>query len=268
MNENKVISTSQFPEISYTVYGDGPPVILLHGFPLNRTIWEDVASDLADRFKVITPDLPGAGDSPFLTERLSVEDMAEFVHAIIAHEGLEKVIIAGHSMGGYVAIAYADKYPGNLAGLGMIHSTARADSKEKKEQRMKAIELFRKGGEKHFIHQMVPPLFGNGKGYDTEINRLISTSLLTSSKSLISFYNAMMDRRERSSILHKLTMPVLWVLGEDDKVLPIKDLTQQTSLANVNYVYVYSDCGHMSMIEAPLNLKNDLADFAVYCYSR
>lgn len=267
MKQDKLISTKQFPRLAYTVRGEGSVLVLLHGFPLDRTIWNDVAEHLAGSFKVITPDMPGAGLSTFSSEDLTIDDMAASVNAILKEEDVDKAVIAGHSMGGYVAVAYAEQYPDCIAGLGMIHSSAQADSIEKKEQRQKSINIFEKGGGSHFVKQMLPNLFSEENSVNDYVSKVVERALLTSGKSLSAFYKAMMNRTERISILRNNSLPVLWVLGNNDKVLPVKDLTQQTSLANVNFVYNYQNCGHMSMIEAPSSLVEDMALFVRYCNS-
>ncbi|MCB9046481.1 MAG: alpha/beta hydrolase [Chitinophagales bacterium] len=265
--ERKVISTERFPKLSYTVSGKGYPVILLHGFPLDGKIWDNVVTRISKEYCVIVPDIPGCGSSHFAGEVLSIEDMAKSIKLIADHEKLDKIILAGHSMGGYAALAFAALFPGKLLGIGLVHSFATADSEEKKDQRLKSIELFKKGGREPFIRQMIPTLFSAASRTElTEAIRSITErALLTENKSLIAFYNAMINRPDRTSNLKDSTVPVLWIIGEDDNIAINKNLMQQTSLANVNFVYVYSHCGHMGMIEADEALSNDLMSFAEYC---
>lgn len=266
--DNKCISTEKFPVLSYRIYGDGNTIVLLHGFPLDGSIWNEVAEELANEYRVIVPDIPGSGASTFAGEELSVEDMAESVLLILKAESIDNAIIAGHSMGGYAAIAFADLHPEMTAGLGMIHSSAAPDTEEKKEQRRKSIELFKKGGKNPFIKQMVPNLFASGsrQGINDTIDKTTEIALLTDNKSLIAFYNAMINRPDRRPTLKSSDIPVLWVIGEEDEVIPHKNLIQQTSHANVNFVYTHSNCGHMGMLEVPEAVIEDIQSFAAYCY--
>lgn len=262
-------STDKFPNISYTVYGEGNPIVLLHGFPFDRHLWDSICAGLAKGYKVLVPDLPGCGKSSFSGEDLSVEDMAEFVFEILNHEHIEKAIIAGHSMGGYVALAFAEIYPNKLAGLSLVHSFATADGSEKKEIRRKSIELFKKGGGPVFVRQMVPTLFSKKSlsKQEQQITDIINRAILTDRNSLVAFYNAMINRVDRTAILYNSEIPVLWTLGKDDQIANPKNIIQQSSLSNVNFVYMYDNCGHMSMIELPIALVDNLSSFADYCYT-
>lgn len=264
----KTISTEKCPQLFYRVYGQGDPVVLLHGFPLDGQIWQNVAAGLSAQYKVIVPDLPGAGMSSFEGDEMSIDEMAGAVKAILDTEHIDRAIVCGHSMGGYVALALADRDIEMIAGLGLIHSSSAADTDEKKEQRWKAIELFRKGGKDPFIRQMVPGLFSpvNKDRLSLQISDLATRSLSTPEKSMIAFYTAMINRPDRSGTLKNGNFPVLWAMGEDDTIMPINTLMQQTSYANVNFVEVIAQCGHMAMIENPSLLISHIMTFAAYCY--
>lgn len=269
--EHKQISTDKFSNISYRVGGNGPAIVLLHGFPLDHTLWNDITGLLTEKHTVITPDLPGAGQSSLpADEELSMENMAEAIKDILDAEGVNTAIIAGHSMGGYVSVAFAELFPEKLAGLAFVHSMATADSEEKKEQRRKSIELFNKGGKEPFIRQMVPGLFSerSKQRLSEDIKRCTEVALKTATGSLSAFYNAMINRPGRTSKLYSKDFPVLWIIGENDKIAAPENLMQQTTLTNVNFVYVYENCGHMSMIEFPDLLAKHMLNFIKYCYER
>lgn len=261
--------TARYPKLSYSVFGSGKVIVLLHGFPLDGGIWDGVLPFLSKHYKVIVPDLPGCGQSTYGTDDLSIEDIAESAHLILSNEKVERAVLAGHSMGGYAALAFAGLYPNIICGLALIHSFASPDNEEKKEQRRKTIELFRKGGKEPFIRQMVPALFAeNSKNkYKDVINRITTRALLTETKSLVAFYNAMIKRPDRTCILNNNKMPVLWCIGNEDNIATTKNLMQQTSLSYVNFVNVYKNCGHMGMIEAKDALSSDLVQFMTYCFS-
>ncbi len=267
--ERRIISTQKFPALSYKVAGEGEALVLLHGFPLDGAIWDQVVPELSKQYLVIVPDIPGCGNSTFSGDDLSIEEIAESVMLILEQEQVEKAVIAGHSMGGYAALAFAELYPENIAGLGLIHSFATPDNEEKKEQRRKSIELFKKGGKEPFIRQMIPVLFAESSKtvFSEAIEHIKSRALLTYDISLIAFYNAMINRPDRTSILNNQNLRVLWVIGGNDTIATTKNLMQQTSLSNVNFVYVYSNCGHMCMIEEKDRLISDLISFTSYCYN-
>ena len=267
--KNVTFQTDKFPAISYSIYGTGNPIVLLHGFPFDRSLWSDVVDDLSKNHQVIVPDLPGCGESSFIGEDLTVEDMAEFVCEILTHEKIERAVIAGHSMGGYAAVAFAELYPENLAGIAFVHSFATGDDDEKKILRRKSIELFKKGGGQLFVKQMIPTLFSKSSltAKNNAINELTNRAILTDRNSLVAFYNAMINRADRTAILYNSEVPVMWIYGEDDQIACYKKIIQQSSLSNVNFVYMYNSCGHMSMIEMPDKLADHLYTFANYCYT-
>src|SRR5690606_10933840 len=249
----KTTGTQKFPSLSYSIYGAGDVIILLHGFPLDGRIWDKIVPTLAEEYLVVVPDLPGSGKSTFEGDELSMEDMAGAVKLIMDAEDIDKAIIAGHSMGGYDTMALADLYPERLKGFGLIHSFAKADADEKKEQRRKSMELFRKVGRDASTRQIIPALVSprTEQARAGELNELINKAVITEDKSLIAFYTAMINRPDRTAKLGTGEVPVLWVIGADDTIATPENLIQQTSLANVNFVYTCNNCGHMSMIESP-----------------
>lgn len=264
----QTLTTKHFSKISYTRSGKGPAIMLLHGFPLDGNIWMDIVGQLASKFTVLVPDLPGIGTSILDDENASLAQHAALVPAILENENLENCVLAGHSMGGYISLAAAALFPEKLKGLALVHSTANADTEEKKEKRQKAIDLIEKGGREPFIRAAISDLFAEGFRQENPavIEAQIERSLAVSGETLISFYKAMMARPERKSILQKSSLPVLFIYGKEDAVIPFKDCLQQTELPNVSFVKIYENCGHMSMNECPNLLQADLCTFVDYCY--
>jgi len=133
-------------DLVYNRSGNGPAVILVHGFPESSAIWDDFSKELSKEFTVITPDLPGYGGSGLPKDLSSMDEYADAVHAVASHAGVKKFTLIGHSMGGYIAMALAKKYANGdlLNGIGLFHSTVFADSDEKKVNRNRAIEAAKK----------------------------------------------------------------------------------------------------------------------------
>jgi pimeloyl-ACP methyl ester carboxylesterase len=248
--------------------GVGPAIVLLHGFPESGTLWQNIWHELCASFTLIIPDFPGSGNS-VLDEETSIADMATCVKNILDAEQIDKAVIAGHSMGGYVAFAFAGLYPDKLAGLSLVHSTAVADDDEKKNTRRKAIELIRKGAKEAFITQMVPNLFSYDfkQSNSLAVKQQVDEALKMNDASLINFYEAMIGRTDHTFVLEKAGYPVQWIIGMDDNVIYYKKILEQCNKSNINFVSFYRNCGHMSMIETPQKLANDLKEFAVYCYN-
>ncbi len=264
--EVKLISTNVFESLQYRKTGSGPAIVLLHGFPVSSLLWSRVWDKIGEYNTVIAPDLPGSGASAGIPN-LSMELMADAVKAILDAEGIAKAIIAGHSMGGYVSIAFAAKYPDMVLGIAMVHSIASDDTEEKKETRRKSIALIEKGGKEPFVKQMIPNLFSpkSSQLYPEWITEQIEEGLKVPAESLTAFYNAMINRKNHTETLSNAVFPILWVAGKDDGVTPLDKVIQQSMLASVNFVEVYDNCGHMSMIEQSERLKGDIIEFSKYC---
>lgn len=261
------IITKKFPCISYTKCGTGPALMLLHGFPLDGSIWDAIVPDLAQQFTVLVPDLPGVGQSILSKEGASIDDLAELVPAILKQEGLEACVLAGHSMGGYIALAAAELFPNLVQGLALIHSTANADSEEKREKRQRAIDLIENGGQAAFVRVALEDLLPSEFKLTNPdlIQAQIDRSLKVPDFTLVNAYRAMMARPDRKEVLARCVMPVLFVFGKEDTVIPYKACLQQSLLPNVSFVELYAACGHMSMMEYPERLQRDLRTFVGYC---
>ena len=272
MTESRTImNTDKFPQLYYQIAGVGPSVLLLHGFPATGSLWSEVIPFLAVDFQVIVPDIPGAGNSTFsINDTLSMQILAKGIHNILVQEQISEVIIAGHSMGGYVALAFADMYPSMVKGISLVHSTAYSDSDEKKILREKTINIIQKGGKGTFVQQMIQGLFA--KDYVIKrpevIAAQISEGMKMTDENMVSLYEAMMNREDKTGVLKKGNFPIQWIIGEEDKLLPIEQTLKQCHINDVNFVSYYHKSGHMSMLEMPLVLKNDIMMFCNYCYNR
>ncbi|RYE24527.1 MAG: alpha/beta hydrolase [Sphingobacteriales bacterium] len=271
MDKPKQIHTAQFPSLTYRKMGQGPVLMLVHGFPESNELWREVCDSLSMKYTLLIPDLPGAGGSTFKGEGVSVEGMAESMNEILIAEDIERAVIAGHSMGGYTALAFAEKYPGKLKGLSLVHSFAGADTEEKKETRRKSIALMEKDkGKETFIRQMIPNLFSEAfKEKHPEVLELeTENALRLETKAMVSFYNAMINRPDRAKVLQDAAFPVQIVIGKEDKAIPIDVAAQQSTLSRRTFVEIYTDCAHMGMLEQPQQLTRDLEEFTEFCYRR
>ncbi|WP_431211369.1 alpha/beta fold hydrolase [Puia sp. P3] len=252
----------------YREEGSGLPVVLLHGFAEDGAIWSNQSDYLRSGFRLIIPDLPGTGDSiptsyssassPTPTSQssaanISMESMAENVLTILNHEGIDKCVLIGHSMGGYATLAFAEKYPDRLKGFGLFHSTAYPDSEEKKSARRKSIDFIRNNGSAPFIRQSTPNLFAAG----TRTSRpdLIQSTIDRYSgfapKALIAWYEAMIRRPDRTAVLRDAATPVLFVIGKDDQAVLPEQTLQQSHLPSLTHIHILQRSAHMGMLEEP-----------------
>ena len=260
------ISTAFSPCMYYRKMGSGPAIALIHGFPFTGDAWGQVCGALAATHTVIIPDLPGAGNS-VLAQKTSLSMMAEGVKAILDAEKIDKAIIAGHSMGGYIAFAFAGLYPAMVCGLSLVHSTPAADDDAKKQIRQKAIETIQKGGRDAFLKQMISGLFSAGFKQNNvgAVEEQIATSRTISEGALINFYTAMIERPDSAAVLENAPFPVQWITGGEDNVIPMQKILPYCHKSPINFLTFYPECAHVSMAEAPGKLTKDIKEFINFC---
>ncbi|HEY0298449.1 MAG TPA: alpha/beta hydrolase [Arachidicoccus sp.] len=240
-----------------------PAVVLIHGFPEEGAIFKFQCEFLKEKFTVIVPDLPGSGKSAYNPNLQSIEDYAEIIELILQEEQIEECFMLGHSMGGYISLAYAEKYSKRLLGLGLIHSTAYADNDEKKENRKRSMELMEKYGGFQFLKTTVPNLFSEDflVKQGEVIDELIEKGKLFETKTLQQYYFIMMNRKDRSDILKKIDVPVLFIIGEKDKAVLMKDILQQTSLPKVSFIKILPNAAHMGFLEETKIVNQSISAF-------
>jgi len=249
-------------KIFYRVTGEGNPVMLVHGFGEDGTVWKNQVEFLKDKFRIIIPDLPGSGKSELIENR-SIEGMAEVLHQIIHVEDIDHCVMIGHSMGGYITLAFAEMYWNHLSAFGLFHSSAYADSKEKIATRQKGIEFINEHGAFAFLKTATPNLFSlltkaeNPGLIDKQINSLDNFS----PAALVSYYEAMINRPDRTAILLQATVPVLFIIGKYDNAVPPEDSLQQCHLPEKSYIHMLNRSGHMGMLEEPQQSNQILEKF-------
>jgi pimeloyl-ACP methyl ester carboxylesterase len=247
------------PKLSFATQGKGSAIVLLHGFPMNNVVWKNFTPLLAEHFKIITPDLPGFGNSPRLEESITIDSVADSIITFLKEEKIENPILVGHSLGGYVALAVAEKAPALLSGLVLFHSTARADSDEKKQSRNKTIDFIKKNGVKAFTSNFTQPLFANSSHPAIEVVKEISME--AEETAVIAYTQAMRDRLDKTAVLKTFGKPVLLIGGEKDGGIPPETLIQQATGDGIS-VKILPNVGHMGMFENPEITAALIADFA------
>ena len=252
----------QNKKICYRIIGEGNPVILIHGFGEEAEVWNNQVEFLQNKFQLIVPDLPGSGQSEMIDD-MSMEGMAEVIHSIIHEENIEACPVIGHSMGGYITLAFAEKYWNHLTAFGLFHSSAFADSDEKKETRKKGIDFITKNGEFEFLKTATPNLYSpetkekNPQLVEKQIESLHNFS----EAALVSYYASMMQRPDRTEILNTTTVPVLFIAGKYDNAVPLADVLKQCFLPSLAYIHILEHSGHMGMQEEPNESNEILLNF-------
>ena len=250
--------------ISYRSFGKGKPVVLLHGFGEDGEIWNNQVEYLKERFQIIVPDLPGSGKSDMI-EDMSIESMADVVKEILNHElqkfplqGAEGVF--GHSLGGYITLAFAEKYPASLNTFGLVHSSSFADSEEKKSARRKSISFIKKNGAYEFLRMSIPDLFKASDGSRLP-DTLVEKSKNFTPEALIQYYEAMIARPDRTEVLKTFSGPILFIIGEHDNAVPFQQSLQQSYLPAISYVHILRNSAHMGMLEEPAKVNEIINAF-------
>lgn len=246
----------------YRSLGEGKPVVLLHGFAEDGEIWSSQVNYLQERCRLIIPDLPGSGRSEF-TDDVSMEAMAEAVNAVVAEEKITDVIMIGHSMGGYVTLAYAEKFPNLVKAFGLFHSTAYADSEDKKAKRIKNITSIESHGSRKFLKQSVPGLFSSDfkDAHPEIVEQLIDRYKTFDLRSLAAYQQAIIQRTDKTDVLKRTSKPVLFIIGKHDNAVPFDDSLQLCHLPALSYIHILEQSGHMGMLEETQKSNRALQHF-------
>ena len=234
-------------KIAYTRTGKGKPLVLIHGFPLDGSTWNDVLPLLEGDFDLILPDLRGFGGSTPVNLPFSLADMADDIAGLLDQLNVGKCAMAGHSMGGYIALAFTKKYPNRLSGLGLVSSQTRADTQERRQGRYKEAEEVEKNGLGLIVDGMTSKLSAD-IGVQTRVRDVMSRQ---GSAGVIGALKAMADRQEATEVLSAIKYPLVIVHGDNDMLIPIERARElKADFPHIRLVEL-DGVGHMPMMEAP-----------------
>lgn len=247
-------------KIHFTDTGKGTTIVLLHGFLENHTMWDYFIPVLSKKNRIIAIDLLGHGATDCLGYIHTMEDMADVVHTVLQELHIKKAVLIGHSMGGYVALSFAEMYPENMKGLVLLNSTAIEDSDERKHNRDRAVKAV-KHNYTNFIGLSIGNLFSpdNREKLQTEIEQVKKEALKTPLQGIVAALEGMKIRKNREALLHLATHPTLLILGKKDPVLNYDETIEQIKDTTVQLVH-FPD-GHMSHIENKEALAEVLISF-------
>ncbi len=260
MNRHKFLDLNG-AKVRYTEYGEGPPVVLLHGFCACGDLFSDVAPTIARDFRVICPDLPGHGGSEMLPGGDMIEQSADWLYGICNELQLNDIILIGHSLGGYISLSFADKFPTRLSGLGLFHSTAYPDKPATVVKRNKNMRFVERYGVESFLRSFVPSLF---RELNPEwIEQVYQLGKFTMKRAVMDYIESMRDRSDKSTVLSNLDIPVLFILGGHDEFVPIEDVRDQVLLTEKGTICFIEHAAHAGMIEDPA-----MSSYAILGFSR
>lgn len=247
-------------KIAYTETGKGSTIVLLHGFLENKTMWQLHIEALSKRNRVVCIDLLGHGETNCMGYVHTMEDQADAVYHVLHELKIRKAVLIGHSMGGYVALAFAELYPEMMKGLVLMNSTARADSNERKINRDRAIKAV-KQNYTTFIKISIANLFSeeNRERLIDEIESVKNEALQTPLQGIVAALEGMKVRKDREVILHFANYPMLLIVGKKDPVLNYEETITQIENTKVELI-TFND-GHMSHIENRDELTTVLVEF-------
>jgi pimeloyl-ACP methyl ester carboxylesterase len=234
-------------QIAYTRKGTGVPLVLVHGYPLDHTIWNEIIPALENDFDIIAPDLRGFGNSDVIEGQYKIPDLAADIAGLLDQLGIEKASIVGHSMGGYISLAFARAYPERVLGLGLVASQAPADPPERKQGRYAAAAEIMKSGVEPVAESM-PAILTPDERVQAFVHRLIAKQ---QPAGLAGALKAMAERDNSTSILSDFSFPVVIVHGEADELIPIQRAQEIKAAIPQATLIELSGVGHMPMMENP-----------------
>lgn len=255
-------------KINHIITGKGPCVVLLHGFMGDLHIWDELGTQLSEYFKVVQIDLPGHGETPVVGEVHSMEFMAQCVNAVLEAYQIDDCVLVGHSMGGYVAAAFAKLYSKKVRGLCFFHSNALADTEEAKKNRERAIALIL-NNKLNFVATFISELFTpeNQKKYQSEIATLIEAAQKMDPQGIAAAQRGMKERNGSLDLLATIDVPVLFIIGKQDPRMSLDKMMAQAVLPKHSEVLLLDDVGHMGFIEAKQKTFDVVETFSDRCFS-
>lgn len=242
-------------------------MVLLHGYLQNLDIWSSYVLSYMRTMRVITIDLPGHGYSECLGDVHTMDLMARAVRAVLDDARVDQCVMVGHSMGGYVALAFAHLYPHYLRGLGLLHSHAFADSDAIKERRIETCDLVAQNRASYIVN-FVPSLFDKSKlePMNQEIKDLQDQCLETKEESIVAAQRGMCLREERVDVIRDLEVPILFVYGKNDNRIPVEMGLALAMEARHAEIMILDNVGHMSHLEDRDYVRPRILNFVHTCY--
>jgi len=233
-------------QLAYERHGKGTPLVLLHGYPLDHHLWDNVVPLLVDTFDVIVPDLRGFGESTIGDSSPTMDDYASDIAGLLDYLGIQKTAIVGHSMGGYVALAFAKRYPDHLTGFGLVSSQVLADPPDRKEARYKSAKDVLENGIDTVVATMTPKFTA-----DEKLQAFARSAMERQQPAAyMAALKAMAERPDSTALLASLEVPVVVVHGHSDALIPVDRAREvKAALAQAHLVEI-SGVGHMPMMEA------------------
>lgn len=252
-------------KLAYLERGTGPTVLLVHGFPMDQTLWDEQVAVLGNRYRVIVPDLPGFGQSdPVKPEELSITWMADALAGLLDELVIdEPIVLGGLSMGGYVVMDFMRRHADRVRRLALFDTRATVDPPEGIQSRRKTAELAMTQGIESIVEGMIPKLFSpvSLEQKPDLVERMRQRMLMTRAETIAAASLAMAERVDSTDLLAGLGIPTLIVVGEHDIPSPPDVMREMAeSIVNSRFVQIPA-AGHLTPLEQPELVNEALLDF-------
>ncbi len=250
-------------ELAWDDEGRGAPVVLLHAFPLNRKMWRPQVAALAGRYRVLTPDFRGHDESGTAAEDSTMERLAEDVRGLLDHLKLERVVLGGLSMGGYVAFAFYRRWPERVAALILADTRASADTEEGRKARLETAGVAEREGSGAIAERMLPKLLAPATHeHQSEIVAAVRSMILEATPAgIASALRGMAARASAFDLLPQIDVPTLIVVGEQDVLTPPADSEAMAKAIPGSTLVKIPEAGHLSNLEQPEAFNRNLQEF-------
>jgi pimeloyl-ACP methyl ester carboxylesterase len=270
MKADRSINREGVP-LYYSVEGNGFPLIFVHGFPMDHSAWDEFVQPFTGKYRVILPDNAGFGKSGLPKKDLAMDYYADGFKAILDEEKITECLMIGHSMGGYMVLNFAQRFPDYLKGFGLFSSTSYADDEAKKQNRIETAENARKGDGITFVNGMLHKLFGEkyASAHEKEIAEMKARfGAAATAEGIAQASLAMGKREDTTEVLKNAKVPVLFIIGKDDKVVPPEKTLPLTHLPERSVTGLLEAVGHMGMIEAKDESQAQISKWLELCDSQ
>lgn len=250
-------------QLAYTDTGLGQPVVLLHGYPFNRSLWNEQVSALSNSFRVITPDLRGLGESEATEGPATMNRMAQDVALLLDHLDVSRAVVGGLSMGGYVALAFYKQFPSRVRSLVLADTRAQADNEEGKQTRLQQADKALAEGMAGIADSMLPKLLTPetvSKRPDL-VKRVRDMMLKTKPEGAAGALLGMAERDDQTSLLSQISCPTLIMVGREDPITPVADSEKMHREIAGSRLVVLENAAHVSNLERTDQFNDELLRF-------
>jgi 3-oxoadipate enol-lactonase len=250
-------------ELAYTDTGLGQPVVLLHGYPFNRSLWNEQVSALSNSYRVITPDLRGLGDSDATQGPATMNRMAQDVAELLDHLEISRAVVGGLSMGGYVALAFYKQFPARVRSLILADTRAQADTEEGKQTRFQQAEKALAEGMAGIADSMLPKLLTpeTVSKRPEVVKRVRDMMLKTKPEGAAGALLGMAERDDQTALLSQISCPTLILVGREDPITPVADSEKMNREISGSRLVVIENAAHVSNLERTGQFNEELLRF-------